>query len=51
VTVIEQGKTTLDALERLDALPLEMDQHALSVLVGAAPDLVGVAFALGDDLL
>src|SRR6187200_1408459 len=51
MTIVEQGKPALDALECLDALALEMDEHALGVLICAAPDLVGVVLAGRDDLL
>ena len=39
----------LDALERLDDVALETDQHADRVFVGAAADLVGVAVGVADD--
>ena len=47
MTLVEQGQPALDALERLDALPLEMDQHALGVFVRAAADLLRLALARG----
>ena len=50
MALVEQGEAAADALERLDALALELDQHARGVLVGAAADLVRLALALGDDL-
>src|SRR6185503_13812326 len=50
VTIVKQGKPALDALECLDALALEMDEHALGVLIGAAPNFVGVVIAGRDDL-
>ena len=48
--LVEHRDPLLDALERLDDVALEADQHADRVLVRAAPDLVGVAVGLGDDL-
>src|SRR5688572_6157389 len=48
--VVEQRKAALDALEGADALAFELDQHALRVLVRAAPDLVCLTLAVGDDL-
>ena len=50
VSIIQQGQAALDALQRADALPFELDQHALRILVGAASDLVGLALTVGDDL-
>ena len=47
--LVEQRDPLLDALERLDDVALEADQHADRVLVGAAADLVGVAVGVGDD--
>ena len=41
--LVEQGDPLLDALERLDDVALEADEDADRVLVGAAPDVVGVA--------
>ena len=51
VALVEHRDAPADALERLDALALEPDQHGGRVLVGAPPDLLRVAVALGDDLL
>src|SRR5687768_8360123 len=49
VTLVKQSQTPLDALERLDALPFQSDQHGLRVLIGAGPDLVRLALAGGND--
>jgi hypothetical protein len=48
-TGVEKPDPLLDALERLHDVALEADQHVDCVLVGAASDLLGVAFRVGDD--
>ena len=50
MTLVEQCQPALDALECLDALPLQVDQDALGVLVGTAADLLRLALAVADDL-
>src|SRR5262245_1862222 len=51
VSLVEQRQSASNALERLDALALELDQDARRVGVGATADLLGVRLALVDDLL
>jgi len=46
---VEQVDSAFDALERLDDVALEADQHVDGVFVGAAADLLGVLLGLGDD--
>jgi hypothetical protein len=46
---VEQIDALLDALERLDHVAFEPDQHADGVLVGPAADLFGVLLGLADD--
>src|SRR6476661_5996253 len=50
VSLVEQRQAASNALERLDALALELDQDAGSVGVGAAADLLAVRLAFLDDL-
>src|SRR4029453_13341383 len=47
--LVEQGKAALDALQLLDQLTFESNQHALGIVIGATADLVRLAVALGDD--
>ena len=49
--VVEQHDALLDALECPPHFRLEAEEHRRGVLVGAAPDLVGLALGAGDDLL
>src|SRR3954465_1674749 len=50
VPLVEQRESAPNALERLDALALELDEHAGGIGVGAATDLLGLALALIHDL-
>ena len=48
-TLVEHRDPLLDALQRLHHVTLEANEHADGVLVGTAPDLVGVCLGVGDD--
>jgi hypothetical protein len=47
--IVEHGDALLDALQGPHEVVLETDQDPDRVLVGAAPDLVGIGVGLGDD--
>src|SRR6478672_4568156 len=49
-TLAEELDPLLDAGERLDHVTLQPDEDADRVLVGTAPDPVGIGAGVGDDL-
>src|ERR687893_575870 len=51
LALVQQIETSLDALECLDALTLELHEDACRICVRATTDLFGFGTTLGDDLL